>query len=79
MTRRERHLRIVESFGRDASRRRLNAFSTETLLSMLSDEGVERLTRALLSDFATHKKFAALNRANARRSGDRNALSHSQV
>lgn len=63
MNRRERHLRIIENFGRDWPHRTMR----EILLprkgfSILSDEGIELLARELLAEVAFSKKIAAHNR-----------------
>lgn len=62
MTRRKRHLRIIESFGWDWSHRALERLLARMHLTILSDDGIEQLARLLLSELASHKKYAAENR-----------------
>jgi hypothetical protein len=63
MTRRERHLHIIDSFGLDnRARRALDRLIAGKGLAVLSDDGVEQLTRLLLADLATAKRYNALNR-----------------
>lgn len=65
MTRRQRHLRIVESFGRDRERYHLADVLAKHGLSILTDEGIELLTRSIVN---SHKVQQRYNReARARR------------
>ena len=63
MTRRERHKRILESFGRDRVWRALRDIPTWKLVDLLSDEGVEMTTRRIVTDHKRQQKFNAENRA----------------
>lgn len=67
MTRRERHLRILESFGRDRLWRAFRDTNASTLLEMLSDEGVEKITRRIVSDHKRQQKYNAEYRAKIAR------------
>lgn len=65
MTRRERHLRIIESFGRDRERYHLADVLARHGLSLLTDEGIEKLTQSIVR---SHKLQQRYNReARARR------------
>ena len=63
MTRRERHLRILESFGEDRVHFEFRHSGTKELLSLLSDEGVAIITRRIVSDYKRQQKYNAENRA----------------
>ena len=59
MTRRERLLRIIDSFGRDRERYHLAQVLAKHGLSILTDEGVEILTRSIVT---SHKRQQRYNR-----------------
>jgi len=63
MTRRERHTRILQSFGRDWVGRELRRTPTWELVELLSDEGVEKLTRRIVSDHKRQQRWNAESRA----------------
>lgn len=63
MTRRERHLRIIESFGRDCERYHLANVLARHGLSILTDEGVEKLTQAIVSGHKRQQRYNRENRA----------------
>jgi len=66
MTRRERHQHIIESFGRDRERYHLAEVLARHGLSVLTDEGIELLTRSIVT---SHRRQQRYNReARARRS-----------
>lgn len=67
MTRRERHLRILESFGMDRVRGGLRSISTDRLIALLSDEGIEQLTRTIVSDHRRQQRYNREAREIARR------------
>lgn len=48
MTRRERHLRIIENFGWDAARYYLELEAQRRGLAAFTDESVERIVRSLI-------------------------------
>lgn len=64
MTRRQRHLRIIENFGRDCERYHLAEVLARHGLSILTDEGVEKLTRSIVT---SHKRQQRYNRENRAR------------
>lgn len=66
MTRRQRHLRIIENFGRDRERYHLAEVLARQGLSILNDEGVEKLALSIVS---SHRRQQRYNReSRARRS-----------
>ncbi len=60
LTRRERHERIIEWFGRDSFTRRI--FFQSQRLDVLTDEAIEELARKQLSDYAATQRRNAENR-----------------
>jgi hypothetical protein len=62
MTRRQRHLRIVESFGRDRMRYHLAEVLARHGLDILTDEGVEILTRSIVTSLRFQQKCNRENR-----------------
>jgi hypothetical protein len=70
MTRRERHIRIIESWGDSPTYRHCaSKFTGYALLDHLKDESVELLARDLLAAKAFHKRLAARNRAHFAKAG----------
>lgn len=63
MTRRERHLRIIESFGRDRGRYHLTEIIARHGLSVLTNEGVELLTRSIVDSHKLQQRYNRENRA----------------
>lgn len=63
MTRRQRHLRIIESFGRDRERYHLAEILTRHGLSILTDEGAELLARSIVTSHRRQQRYNRENRA----------------
>lgn len=63
MTRRQRHLRIIESFGRDRMRYHLAEVMARHGLDILTDGGVEILTRSIVTSHKTQQRYNRENRA----------------
>lgn len=63
LTRRQRHIRILESFGRDHVSRALRDVQPMTLVDLLGDDGVEYFTRKIVSDHRRQQRYNAENRA----------------
>ena len=63
MTRRERHLRIIADFGRDRARYHLAEVLARHGLSLLTDEGVEILTRSIVTSHRLQQRYNRENRA----------------
>lgn len=63
MTRRERHQRILDSFGNDRVRRALQEYTTKDILAFLSDEGVEAITRRIVTNHKRQQRWNAEHRA----------------
>lgn len=61
MTRRERHQRIIENFGRERERYHLAEVLARHGLSVLTDGGVEKLALSIVS---SHKRQQRYNREN---------------
>ncbi len=59
MTKRERHLRIIDNFGRDRERYHLADVLARHGLSVLNDEGVEKVAQSIVS---SHKRQQRYNR-----------------
>lgn len=57
MTRRERHLRIIENFGRDRARRHLEQVIARHGLAALTDEGVEKVAKSLVSGHKLQQRY----------------------
>jgi hypothetical protein len=57
MTRRERHLRIIENFGQDRARYHLSVMLARHGLSLLNDEGVEKVARSLVTGHKTQQRY----------------------
>lgn len=57
MTRRERHLRIVESFGRDRERYHLADVIARHGLTVLTDKGVEKLAHSIVSSHKLQQRY----------------------
>lgn len=69
MTRRERHLRIIENFGSRSQHQALDRLLARKGLTILSDDGVEQLVRLTLSDWQHHKRCIEHNRKLAQAAG----------
>ena len=65
MTRRERHLRIIDGFDDRSVRYAFDKLRARHGFDLLSNEAVERLAREVLADWKRHKEMAARNRALA--------------
>jgi hypothetical protein len=63
MTRRQRHQRIIESFGRDRERYHLASVLARHGLSILTDEGIELLTRSIVDSHRLQQRYNRENRA----------------
>ena len=63
MTRRQRHQRIIESFGRDRERYHLANVLARHGLSILTDEGIELLTRSIVTSHRREQRYNRENRA----------------
>ena len=63
MTRRQRHQRIVESFGRDRARYHLADVLARHGLALLSDEGLAVLTRSIVTSHKRQQRFNREHRA----------------
>jgi hypothetical protein len=63
MTRRERHLRIIESFGRDRERYHLAEILARHGLTLFTDEGIQKLTQSIVRSHKLQQKFNRDNRA----------------
>jgi hypothetical protein len=63
MTRRQRHLRIIEDFGRDRMRYHLAEVLARHGLALLTDEGIETLTRSIVTSHKTQQRYNRENRA----------------
>lgn len=63
MTRRERHLRILENMGVDRTRWELDHLVQARKLSLLSDEGIEVLTTAVVRTWRRSQRTNRENRA----------------
>ncbi len=64
MTRRERHIRIVENFGLDSRWTRYamqHLTAKRGIADLLSDEAIRELATMLVQDYARQKKFSAEN------------------
>lgn len=57
MTRRERHLRIIESFGRDRERYHLANVIAHHGLSILTDDGIEKLTTSIVKSHKLQQRY----------------------
>jgi hypothetical protein len=63
MTRRQRHFRIIESFGRDRERYHLADVIARHGLSILTDEGIQKLTQSIVSSHKLQQRYNRENRA----------------
>jgi hypothetical protein len=63
MTRRQCHLRIIEDFGRDRMRYHLAEVLARHGLDILTDEGIEILTRSIVTSHRTLQRYNRENRA----------------
>lgn len=63
MNRRERHQRIIESFGRDRERYHLAEVLARHGLSILTNEGIELLTRSIVTSHRRQQRYNRENRA----------------
>jgi hypothetical protein len=57
MTRRQRHLNILENFGRDRTRYYLAEVLARHGLSILTDDGIEKVTRAMVTSHKTQQRY----------------------
>jgi len=57
MTRRQRHLRIIEDFGRDRMRYHLAEVLARHGLALLTNDGVETLVRAIVTSHKTQQRY----------------------
>lgn len=63
MTRRERHIRIIDSFGHDRERYHLASVLARHGLSVLTDDGVEKLAKAIVTGHKLQQRYNRENRA----------------
>jgi hypothetical protein len=66
VTRRERHLRIIENFGRDRERYHLAQVIARHGLTVLTDAGVEKVARSLVSGHKLQQRYNREARAKVR-------------
>lgn len=64
MNRRQRHLRIIENFGKDRERYHLVEVLARHGLTILSDEGIEKLASRIVQ---SHQRQQRYNRENRTR------------
>lgn len=65
MTRRERHLRIINDFDEKSVRWAMQRLKARHGFDLLTDEAVELLARQVLSDYRRTQEMNARNRAIA--------------
>jgi hypothetical protein len=63
MTRRQRHARIIDSFGRDRERYHLAEVLARHGRALLTDEGLEMLARSIVTGHKRQQRFNRENRA----------------
>ena len=66
MTRRERHLRIIENFGRDRERYHLTQVIARYGLTILTDDGVKKVALSLVSGHKLQQRYNRESRAKVK-------------